>query len=294
MDARLMNDCGNTIPKVIHYCWFGRHPLPDLAVQCIESWKKYCPDYVIMQWNEDNFDVTCCEYIRQAYEKERWAFVSDYARFKILYENGGIYFDTDVELINPIDDLIEKGPFMGAETGITEKPLSLQKNLGLGFDVAPGLGLAAAPGLGLYKKILDYYEGCFYIDENGEEMLLDTVVTRVTRLLKELGYKGDGTVEKVAGITVYPPEYFCPKDFRTGELFITENTRSIHHYTASWLNEREKKWNDVELWLGKNFGVEVRTRIKRNYLWIFVSSLYKYGLKKTVRKIKYHCFFKRK
>lgn len=263
------------IPKVIHYCWFGGNPLPELAVRCIDSWKKYCPGYEIKEWNETNFDINCCRYIRQAYEKKRWAFVSDYARFKILYDNGGLYFDTDVELIKPVDDLIAIGSFMGAEVGaIASKELV----------AAPGLGLAAAPGLGLYKEILDYYDKCSFVDEMGEDTILDTVVTRTTRILKAHGYKGDGNVEEVCGITIYPPDYFCPKNFRNGELIITENTRSIHHYTASWLNKREKKLNDIELWIGKKFGIPARTRLKKNALWIFVSSIYKIGVRRTAVK----------
>ena len=103
------------IPKVIHYCWFGRNPLPPLAVKCIESWKKFLPGYEIKEWNEDNFDVNIIPYIQEAYEARKYAFVSDYARFYILYHHGGIYFDTDVEVIKSIDDIIERGAFMGCE-----------------------------------------------------------------------------------------------------------------------------------------------------------------------------------
>ena len=106
---RMKKMSDNCIPKIIHYCWFGGNPLPELAQKCIESWKKYCPDYEIKRWDETNFDLDCCDYVREAYQEKKWAFVSDYARFKILYEYGGVYFDTDVELIKPIDDIVEKG-----------------------------------------------------------------------------------------------------------------------------------------------------------------------------------------
>lgn len=267
------------IPKIIHYCWFGGKPLPDLAVKCIESWKKYCPGYEIKEWNERNFDINSCEYIREAYSRKRWAFISDYARFKILYEFGGLYFDTDVELIREIEDIVLKGPFMGEEIGVKD---TLSKK----FNIAPGLGLAANPGLGLYKEIIDYYEGIHFIDKDGEEIILDTVVTKITRLLTRHGFIGNGLIEKVSGIFIYPPEYFCPKNFRTGELCLTENTRSIHHYTASWLNTKESKWNNMELWIGKYLGVDFRTKLKRNVLWITISNIYKYGLKRTIMKIK--------
>ena len=113
------------IPKIIHYCWFGGNPLPELAIKCIESWKKYLPDYEIKEWNESNFDINCCAYVREAYEAKKWAFVSDYARFWILYQHGGLYFDTDVELIKSIDDLIVKGAFMGCEPWNAAPALSL-------------------------------------------------------------------------------------------------------------------------------------------------------------------------
>ena len=103
------------IPKKIHYCWFGRNPLPDSALRCIASWKKYLPDYEILEWNEDNFDVNSIQYIAQAYKVKKYAFVSDYARFKILYEHGGLYFDTDVEVIKPMEEIVSRGPFLGFE-----------------------------------------------------------------------------------------------------------------------------------------------------------------------------------
>ena len=266
------------IPKTIHYCWFGGNSLPDLAVKCIESWKKYCPDYEIKEWNESNFDINCCRYVKEAYTKKRWAFVSDFARFKILYENGGLYFDTDVELIKSIDDLIAKGSFMGSEMDET----------GNSNYCNPGLGLAAEPKLEFFKKILDYYEGESFIDSNGEETLLDTVVVKTTRLLKIYGYEGSNSIEEVNGIRIYPPEFFCPKNYRTGELYITKNTRSIHHYTALWLNKREKQWSELELWIGKHWGVKFRTRLKTNVFWNSIASLYKYGVKRTIAKISIH------
>ena len=123
------------IPKIIHYCWFGRGPLPELAQKCIASWKKYLPDYEIKEWNEDNFDVNIIPYTAEAYKAKKYAFVSDYARFWILYKFGGIYFDTDVEVIRPIDDIVERGNFMGFETDP-----SLTNDDASKASVAPGLG----------------------------------------------------------------------------------------------------------------------------------------------------------
>ena len=138
------------IPKVIHYCWFGRNTLPPLAVKCIESWKKYFPDYEIKEWNEENFNVNIIPYTKEAYEMKKYAFVSDYARFWILYHYGGLYFDTDVEVIRPMDDIIDKGPFMGCEKNIDNNGETI-------LAVAPGLGLGANPGLGLYSELLQLY-----------------------------------------------------------------------------------------------------------------------------------------
>lgn len=216
----------NCIPRIIHYCWFGGNPLPELAQKCIESWKKYSPGYEIQRWDETNFDLDCCDYVREAYQEKKWAFVSDYARFKILYENGGVYFDTDVELIKSIDDIIENGTFMGLEESNE-------------VSVATGLGLAANVGSSLLEEILDsYHHSHFEKNENGS---YETVVTRVTNIILKHGGIRPNEISEVAGITIYPPEYFCPLNFYTGKMTITNNTRSIHHYTASWYNKTQKK-----------------------------------------------------
>lgn len=217
------------IPKVIHYCWFGGNPLPESAIKCIESWKKYCPNYEIIEWNESNFDLNCCDYVKEAYQAQKWAFVSDYARFWILFNHGGLYFDTDVELIRPIEDLVEKGSFMGEEA-----PAPGVKKI----ESNPGLGLAVAPGLGLYKEILDYYHTQHFLNTDGS-VNLETVVTKTTNILRKHGFVGNGNIEFVDGVYVYPPEYFCPLNYSTGRLTITSNTRSIHHYTATWHSKLE-------------------------------------------------------
>lgn len=204
------------IPKIIHYCWFGGNPLPEDAKRCIDSWKKFFPDYEIKEWNEHNFDINCCAYVKEAYAEKKWAFVSDYARFWILYHEGGVYFDTDVEVIRDMSALIKRGSFMGCEVS---------------NECNPGLGLAAAPGLDLYQELLEHYE-TIHFSHNGN--MTETVVGHTTKLLKRHGWKGNGTIEEVSGVYIYPPEYFCPMDYKTGKLNITENTYSIHWYTASW------------------------------------------------------------
>ena len=210
------------IPKTIHYCWFGRGELTPLAKKCIASWRQFFPDHVIEEWNEDNFDVNCISYTAEAYKVGKYAFVSDYARFWVLYHFGGMYFDTDVEVIKPMDDVLEKGPFMGVEL------------LTPSMAVNPGLGLAAEPGMALYKAILDKYETMTFCLPDGS-LNRYTMIPMVTDLLKENGLREDGSIEHIAGIDIYPPDWFNPFDDATGRLRKTENTRTIHWFAKSWL-----------------------------------------------------------
>ena len=216
------------IPKVIHYCWFGHNPLPPLAIKCIESWKKYLPDYEIKEWNEDNFDVNIIPYTSEAYAAGKFAFVSDYARFWILYHYGGIYFDTDVEVIRPMDDIIERGPFMGCER---------DAKYGATMLVNPGLGLGVNPGLGLYKKLLDYYDTMHFDPDH----ITITIVGHTTKMLRAMGLEEKCGIQQVAGVWIYPNEYFCPVDIVTKKLHVTEHTRTIHHYAASWITKTFKQ-----------------------------------------------------
>ena len=223
------------IPKIIHYCWFGRNPLPESAVKCINSWMKYFPDYEIREWNEDNFDVNIIPYTREAYEAKKYAFVSDYARMWILYHHGGLYFDTDVEIIKPMDDIVERGPFMGIELEATD---------GACPQVNPGLGLGVTPALDLYKNILDYYAPLHFVCEDGSFNQV-TIVKHVTNVLAENGLKHSNELQQVAGVWIYPRDYFNPLDDNTGQLVITDNTRSIHWYTKTW----QKKQNPLRTWI---------------------------------------------
>ena len=226
------------IPKIIHYCWFGRNPLPPLAIKCIESWKKYLPDYEIKEWNEDNFDVNIIPYTKEAYEARKYAFVSDYARFWILYNYGGLYFDTDVEVIKSMDDIIARGPFMGCEKdGGDTNVASVAPGLGLGVN--PGLGLGVNPGLGLYKEILGIYSNLHFKNQDGS-LNMKTVVQYTTELLCNHGLKCTNEIQQCNGIWIYPKEYFCPIDFESKKCTITKNTYSIHHYAASWLSLKSK------------------------------------------------------
>ena len=235
----------NKIPKIIHYCWFGGNPLPPLAEKCIASWQKFLPDYEIKRWDESNFDVNIIPYTSQAYEAKKYAFVSDYARFWILYKYGGLYFDTDVEIIKPLDDIIAAGPFMGCEN--LYKPGATPNELG----VAPGLGLGVNPGLGLYKEILDLYSTLQFKKPNGG-LNTKTVVEYSTELLCDKGLINSPEVQTVAEIKIYPKDYFCPMDYETGKITITNNTVSIHRYAKSWHGKKEKLYQTVSKILGKN------------------------------------------
>lgn len=242
------------IPKKIHYCWFGRNPLPKAAIKCIQSWKKYFPDYEIIEWNEDNYNVNKIRYTEEAYREKKYAFVSDYARFDILYKEGGIYFDTDVEVIKSFDDILENNAFMGCETDSTDN--------NTGTFVNPGVGMAAPAGLLFYEKILDYYSEQSFIDSDGK-INTETVVTRTTKLLAEHGLKNIGGVQEVCGITIYPKEYFNPLNNNTGELCKTENTHSIHWYSMSWLSAGAKIRRKITRPLHKIFGENAFQAIRK-------------------------------
>jgi len=209
------------IPKIIHYCWFGRNPLPELAEVCIESWKKYLPDYEIIEWNESNFDVTQNNYISQAYSCGKYAFVSDFARYKILHEHGGLYFDTDVEIIKPLHDIIAKGSFMAIET--------------IG-NINPGLGFGVLPNLPILKNLLDEYSNVDFILPNGK-LNQTTIVDYTSSVLVKNGLQNEDVFQHVAGINIYPKAFFNPMIYDTKEIVISENTLSIHHYAGSWCDE---------------------------------------------------------
>lgn len=222
------------IPKTIHYCWFGGKHIPSEHLKYIESWKKFLPDYNIVKWDESNFDVNAIDFTREAYSVGKFAYVSDYARLRILYEHGGIYFDTDVEVIKPLDDIIEKGAFMAFEkTSFAGKDSILYVNVGL------GLGFAVEPHNPIIREALDFYESHHYIYPDGH-MEQITIVKIITDILKRHGLSRSDVPTTIEGITIYPWDYFCPIEFMSSKLEITANTRTIHHYSASWMSWTDK------------------------------------------------------
>lgn len=206
------------IPKKIHYCWFGGNPLPEDVKKYIQSWKHYCPDYEIIRWDETNYDVHKNTYLNAAYEHRKWAFLTDYARLDIVYHEGGIYLDTDVELIKNLDDLLDQGCFMGMEQVGT---------------VNTGLGFGAEKGHPFLKKNMRVYEERSFFRKDGT-FKPEICVRITTRLLREQGLLAENRKQNVADVAVFPPEFFCPLTMGTNKLTMTGNTYSIHHYAASW------------------------------------------------------------
>lgn len=268
------------IPKKIHYCWFGGNPLPESARKCIVSWKKFLPGYEIIEWNESNYPIdTKCRYVKEAYKEKKWAFVSDYARFDILYQHGGIYFDTDVELIAPIDDILERGAFIGAETSDILHAFSADLP-----SVNSGLGLAAEKGIALFYEILNQYSERSFYQRDGR-IDTTTVVRFVSDALKRyLMEPLENGIVKVQCLYIYPKEYFCPMDYETGQITITPNTRSIHHYSATWLSPRVIKWHAFQQWMKRRFGKKPGRKMFQSGIFKLVGSLYMYGFSGLLKK----------
>ena len=226
----------SSIPHIIHYCWFGGKPLPASVRKYIASWRKFFPGWEIKEWNEGNFDVNSIPYTAEAYKAGKFAFVSDYARFWILYNYGGLYFDTDVEVIKSMTDIVDAGAFMGREKTSA---------------VAPGLGIGAPAGHPFYKEMLDLYASLVFSPE-------ENIVVITTKKLEEHGLTESASVQQCASLTIYPVEYFCPIDYDTRKLNITDSTRTIHHYAESWLPWRTRAINA----LGRTFPGVVRLCVK--------------------------------
>jgi len=203
------------IPKVIHYCWFGKGDKPKLAQKCIDSWKQFMPDYKIIEWNETNFDVNYNAYTKMCYEQKKYAFLSDYLRLLLVEKNGGIYLDTDVEAIRSFDELLSCGSFFGFET-------DEYVNTGEGFG-AEAHDVTVQKMLQEYDILLDANHGIIGCPRLN------------TDALQKLGLKLNGQQQTFNRTIVYPSDYFNPRNSVTGELKKTSNTFSIHWYSASWL-----------------------------------------------------------
>lgn len=242
------------IPKVIHYCWFGGKPLPKDAEKCIASWKKFFPEYEIKRWDETNFDVNIIPYTCEAYSVGKYAFVSDYARFWIIYNFGGIYFDVDVEVIAKMEDIIVSGPYLGVEC----------KNANQ-ITVNPGLGFCAFAQMPAIKDIMATYECSRFINSDGS-ISYKNIVEITSEYLVDAGMENTNVIQKCMGFTIYPVDYFCPVSFETRKMVLTANTRTIHHFAESWVPRSTRIKNAIGRILGQKFLqslVTVKCRIKQ-------------------------------
>lgn len=217
------------IPKVIHYCWFGGKPLPKSAKKCIDSWKKCCPDYKIIEWNESNFSISSTPlYVQQAYKLKKWAFVTDYVRLKVVYEFGGIYFDTDVEVIKSLDEFLNYNAFFGFENEDCN-----YIGTGLGFGAKKGASI-------LIEMMRDYDNIPFLIDDGSYDMT--PCPKRNIEVFVRYGLIQNNKKQILDNnILILPTDYLCPIDWHTGILKKTKNTHTIHHYDGSWWSDERKK-----------------------------------------------------
>lgn len=249
------------IPKKIHFFWFGGNELPESVKKCMDSWKKYCPDYEIIRWDESNYDYKKNRYMAEAYQSKKWSFVSDYARMDILYQYGGIYLDTDVELIKPLDNLLQYPAFMGFE--------GTYINLGVGFGTRPGIREV--------KELMDTYESLRFINQDGS-LNMKPITQYTNEYLETKGFVANGKRQRVGNIEIFPQEFFSPKDFYTRECKITPDTYSIHHFDSSWWGEAEKQAYLKEV------------KLKEEHLWLWrlkngVSVLKEQGIGALFKKI---------
>lgn len=247
------------IPRIIHYCWFGNNPLPEDTKQYIETWKNKCPDFEIKQWNETNFDINKYKYVQEAYENKKYAFVSDVARLCALYNEGGIYMDTDVELIKSLDEFLKYDGVLGFES---------DSELGTGL-------IASCKENPLVKEWLNKYENIHFIKDDGS-FDFTTNVTRVTNSCLNYGFKPDGSFQTINNFTIFPKDYFCPKSYKTGKINCTERTVAIHHYACTWMKERTDLINKYS----KIFGFKIGSIIGRLIYFLRTN-----GIKKTIKRI---------
>lgn len=215
------------IPKKIHYMWFGSKTLPKALQKCVESWEKLCPDYEIIRWDESNYDLNTNPYMKRAYELKQWGFIPDYARLDILFQHGGIYLDTDVELIRNLDELLYQSAFTSTEKWRV---------------VNIGGCTGAVPKHPAIKSILDFRENVKFENLDGSLNRMASGYYDTLPFLNE-GYQLNGINQCVNGMNIYTFDYFHPYDYVSGEMVLSKNTFSIHHFNGGWLDEKTKLLN---------------------------------------------------
>ena len=249
------------IPKIIHYCWFGGNALTKPAKKCIKSWKKYCSGCIIIEWNETNFDISTAPlYVQQAYEAKKWAFVSDYVRLYALTTMGGIYMDTDVEVLKPLDSFLNNKAFSGFEYG----------------EYIQTAIMGSEKKIPLFEEFLKYYDNAIFINEDGTYNT-KTNVQILTEILQNKGLVKNNAFQIIDGVALYPSEYFCPKSYFDGTINRTEKTHVIHHFDATWLTEEQRKnqklhWKKSQKRLKQK---AFRNKVKDIFIKIFGEEFYK-------------------
>lgn len=226
------------IPKTIHYCWFGGNPLPQLAQDCIASWKKYLPDYELVEWNEKNFPFEKFPFAQEALDNRKFAFVSDVCRLYALKEYGGIYMDTDVEVLKSLDIFLHHAAFSGFEND----------------DYVPTGIMASEKNSQWATDLLKYYDNRSFIKENGElDIQSNTYI--ITEMMKEKGFVMNNKFQEIEDyVAFYPNDYFCPESYKTGSIDLTKNSYCIHHFAKSWIPLKYKWRNIIKLKMIKLFG----------------------------------------
>ena len=229
------------IPKIIHYCWFGGKEKPEEVLRMIASWKKHCPDYEIKEWNESNFDIHLNRYTEEAYQQKKWAFVSDVARLWALVHEGGIYMDTDVEVVRPLDNLLTNSGFLGFE--------------GTQWIATSIMGVE--PQHPLMKQFLSSYEKRSFIQPDGSLQQTTNVEVWTQLLSRQYGLLLNGEIQQIAGFTIYPTDYFTPYDYINGKLKQTANTYSIHWFGQSWVGHKDWR-RKLSQWWHRICGIQMK------------------------------------